>query len=95
MPRLKSGLIRCRSCYLRIQEENRAALEDQAGVCAWPRVAIELPVPSIVAVAPAPESQDTVSVGELARRAQERFARVERWKNRPPLVDVKARQAAE
>jgi hypothetical protein len=94
-PRLKSGLIRCPTCYVRIHESNRAALEDECGVCVWPRVAIEMPLPTLVTALPAPESQDTVTPYELGQRAQDR-ARRARWKNQPrTAVDVKSRQAAE
>lgn len=92
-PRLKSGLVRCGRCYLRMQESNRAATEDELGVCAWPRAPITLPALPVSAALPAPDSQDTVTVGELAQRALARSRALERWKNRPPAAaDLKAQQ---
>ena len=41
MWRLKSGLLRCRSCYVRMLTSNRNAREDEQGVCAWPRLEID------------------------------------------------------
>ena len=96
LPRLKSGLIRCAPCYVALQESNRDVLEDEAGVCVWPRVAIELPVPSVMTALPAPTSQDTVTPAELSQRAQARARWMEQRKFRPSEpVDVKARQAVE
>lgn len=42
MWKLKSGLLRCEACYRRILESHRAAREDEAGLCQWPREVIDV-----------------------------------------------------
>lgn len=93
--RLKSGLLRCPRCFIRLQEWNRDALEAECGVCVWPRLPIELPRPALASALPAPTSQDTVTADELEQREQARARRIQAWKDKGAAVDVKARQAVE